>query len=164
MNNKKQLFFQLERLLNILHAPGRDRGWITHEINAKLPNSLLPIGVIKISYIPNFDKIYPTFDKWQEAFGYWRTNEDFKRFKTFHNNPFVAYVHVKQSFRRQGVALALYRDAALWMAESFGEHLRQGDPNSQSLTVWKKLQSLGEPIKKIKIPNYRMVLALDYRE
>lgn len=64
--------------------------------------------------------------------------------------------------RRQGIGLALYREAALWLAEEWELRLRSGDPISCSEGVWLKLKRLGEPITKVDIPAYGSRFALDY--
>lgn len=142
---------------------GGDRGWITIAVVAMLDSK--NVGHLSISWIPDFDERYADLDVYREAFGGpFRTERDRARTKAFHGEPFVAAVLVDFPYHRRGIGLALYREAALWLAEEWDHRLRSGDPNQSSEGLWKKLEALGEPVAKVDVQDYHPRFALDYRD
>lgn len=142
---------------------GGDRGWITIAVVAHIDGE--PVGHLSVSWIPDFDERYADMDVYRKAFGGpYRTERDRARTKAFHGEPFVAGVLVDFGKHRQGIGLALYREAALWLAEEWGLRLRSGDPNTSSEGLWRKLKALGEPVTKVDVLDYHPRFALDYRD
>lgn len=146
------------------NAPGYDRGWVTFRVSAFV-NSPEEWGHLSISWIPDFDERYADLEVYREAFGRtYGTKADRAKTKAFHGEPFVAAVLVHPMHWRRHIGLALYREAALWLAQDWNLRLRSGDPNPQAEALWAKLLALGEPVTLVNIQDYYPRYALDYRD
>jgi len=142
---------------------GRERGWITHSVIAY--NGGDNLGKLSFTWIPDFKKRYAEIELYCKAFGRRdRAKDDHRTSQEFHGEPYVAGVHVEEVHRRRHVAIALYRESALWLAQDWGLRLRSGDPSSDAEAVWRKMIDLGEPVVEVSIFKYGKRMALDYRD
>ena len=73
---------------------------------------------VKLEDIPmSLDVVNSEIDKRAK-----RYFKKFEKFKQFHvDKPLVDYIYVEETWRRKGVALALYKFAARWLATRFGQ-------------------------------------------
>jgi len=88
----------------------------------------------------NFDELFLE----TEALVKNRYEDQFDTFRKCHvDNPFPAYISVKREYRRKGIALALYQEAAKHYAEK-GLALRSSTCiTKEAFSVWKKMESMG---------------------
>lgn len=138
-----------------------DRGWVTYQVIARLEGE--KAGQLTFSWIPDFDERYAALDAYRKAFGEERSEQDLARTRAFHSVPFVAYVSVEEEMQRQGIGVALYREAAAWLAEEWGLPLRSGDLNAFSYEMWKHLIRIGEPVTETDVGRRYPDFKLDYR-
>lgn len=94
----------------------------------------------------------------------------YKEAQAFHvDKPMVDYIHVEDDFRRQGIATALYKFGARWLAKTKGLPLyASGLQQPEAAAAWTNMK---RPIKRIPIqtephPLYkdRTRTKIDYRE
>lgn len=154
---------------NVPHCSD-ERGWVTHRVVATVKNE--EVGHLSLSHIPRsvFDEKLAD----REAFcriiegkespdpeDLRRAAEHHHRFEKFHvGSVHVAYVFVEPAYRRQGIALRMYKTAAKWMGEE-GLVLAASTLQQPEVTaLWQKL------IKSPYVPTTRTEdgrPALDYR-
>lgn len=146
-------------------APGYDQGWVTFRVSAFVGQGSEERGHLSISWIPDFDERYADMKAYRSSFGRPNATEnDRTKTKAFHGEPFVAAVKVNPSHWRRHIGIALYREAALWLAQDWDLRLRSGDPNPSAEALWAKLQILGEPVTTVDILLNYQRFALDYRK
>lgn len=136
-------------------------GGITCRVTAALQDR--EVGWLVISWIPDFDARYADPDAFAAAFGRSADEQDRVRLRAFHAHPHVGAVFVAFHQQRRHIALALYREAARWLAEEWDRPLRAGDPNPMAERVWAKLVRLGEPVTHVSVMDGWPRPVLDYR-
>lgn len=156
------------KIVRVPHVPhvSDERGWHTEAVEAWEGD--LRLGVLKVSWIPadEMEVRYPTVDEYARAVrGYGQTTPDmlaemlpaYAHFREFHGHPFVAGVRVEEAHRRRGVATALYREAALWLAER-GHGLACSDTQSwEAAALWERLRSRDE-VPTVMLPDGRLAI------
>lgn len=148
---------EMRRLRDVEHASD-ERGWVTHRVVAVVDGA--DLGHLTISWIPHIDTEY-NLERYR-AERPWADQRSLERFRAFHGQPYVAAVLVHPGYWRQHIGLALYREAALWLAQDWKLRLRSGDPNPSAEGLWAKLVALGEPVVEVDVGDGHSRMALDY--
>lgn len=143
------------------HQPGSEKGFDSYKVVAVLEGA--HVGTLTFTWIPDFDARYPDAESFKKGFGRLFASEQGRASaRAFHSTPYVAAVCVDFLHHREYIGLAVYREAARWLADRWGLPLRSGDPNHASQALWKKLEQLGEPIVMLDVMDGRDRCALDY--
>lgn len=144
---------KLVRVPRVPHCSD-ERGWHTEAVEAWEGGRR--VGVLKVSWIPAdvMSARYPTVAEYARDVAGWAEVPDesvlerlaprFEQFREFQGQPFVAGVTVDEDRRRRGVATALYREGALWLAER-GLSLAASDTQShEAAALWERLTALDD--------------------
>jgi GNAT superfamily N-acetyltransferase len=157
---------KLVRVPKVPHPPSDGRGWHTEAVEAW--EGERSIGMLKVSWIPAdaMAERYPTVERYARGIaGYesWGPLDDsfldglrprFEEFRALQSQPFVAYVDVEEDRRRRGVALALYREAAVWLTER-GLSLAASDTQTEQVrALWGRLRGL-DGLVSLQLPDGR---------
>ena len=155
--------FTVVRVPKVAHCSD-DRGWHTEGVEAREGGRR--VGILKVSWIPAdvMAARYPTVLEY--ACGIAGHFQDpgpdvletllprYQAFQEFQGQPFVAGVTVDEDRRRRGVATALYREAALWLAER-GHTLACSDTQSwEAAALWGSLRAR-EDVPTVELPDGR---------
>ena len=155
--------FTIVRVPKVAHCSD-GRGWHTEAVEAWEGDRSL--GILKVSWIPADVMVERYSTVLEYACGIAGRLQDpgpevleallprYWAFQEFQTQPFVAYVTVDKDSRRRGVATALYREAALWLAER-GHTLACSDTQShEAAALWEHLRAR-EDMPTIELPDGR---------
>lgn len=120
--------------------------WVYHRFLAKHGTEI--VGKLVVTYIPrnNASAWFATISQWRTLCNPVGTEMQYDDFLQYHvDRPTPDYVYVKPTWRRNGIGMMLYMEAARQLSDN-GLYLYQSHTQSDdAIALWEKFRYMGMP-------------------